>query len=157
VLKAMERVEIKSVTIHSDKTQDERNEAMNAFKSGEVKLLIATDVSARGIDIPDVDYVVNYDIPEQPENYVHRVGRTGRGKQKGYAVAFCSEEENELLAEIEKYVGQAVDVTDIDRNEYADTIDFSSEASNDWKSLMREAEQDEESYKAVKKKRKKKK
>jgi len=157
VLKAMERVEINSVTIHSDKTQDERNKAMTAFKSGEVKLLIATDVSARGIDIPNVDYVVNYDIPEQPENYVHRVGRTGRGKQKGYAVSFCSEEEIDLLTEIEKYVGQAVDVTELDRNEYADTIDFSSETSNDWKSLMRDAEVEEENYKAAKKKRRKKK
>ncbi len=157
ILKAMARVEINSVSIHSDKTQDERNEAMNAFKSGKVKMLIATDVSARGIDIPNVDYVVNYDIPEQPENYVHRVGRTGRGKQKGYAVAFCSNEEKELLAEIEKYVGQPVDVTDIDRNEYADTIDFSSETSSDWKTLMRNAEIEENAYKKTKKTRKKKK
>lgn len=157
VMKAMERVEINSVTIHSDKSQSERDNAMKAFKSGEVKLLVATDVSARGIDIPNVDYVVNYDLPEQPENYVHRVGRTGRGKQKGYAVSFCSEEEKELLQGIEKYTGQPIDIVDIDFDEYADTIDFSSEAHNDWKTLMSEAEKMEEDFKAMSKKRKKKK
>jgi ATP-dependent RNA helicase RhlE len=83
VFKAMERVNIATVTIHSDKDQNERAEAMRLFRSGEVKILVATDVSARGIDIPDVDYVVNYDLPDKPENYVHRVGRTGRGMKKG--------------------------------------------------------------------------
>ncbi|MBR8537457.1 DEAD/DEAH box helicase [Carboxylicivirga sediminis] len=157
VLKAMERVDIQAVTIHSDKSQNERDEAMKDFKSGEIKLLIATDVSARGIDIPNVDYVVNYDLPEQPENYVHRVGRTGRGKQKGYAIAFCAEEEKELLETIENYTGYPIDVTDIDREEYADTIDFSTETHADWKTLMRQAEEDEIAYEAIKKKRAKKK
>lgn len=157
VAKAMERVDIKAVSIHSDKSQQQRNDVMQQFKSGEVKLLIATDVSARGVDIPNVDYVVNYDLPEQPENYVHRVGRTGRGKQKGYAVAFCSEEEQELLTAIENYVGQSVDEVDLDRNEYADTIDFSAESHNDWKTLMRQAEEEQEVFEKKKKKRKKKK
>jgi len=157
VLKAMERVDIKAVSIHSDKLQNERDEAMKAFKSGEIKLLIATDVSARGIDIPNVDYVVNYDLPEQPENYVHRVGRTGRGKQKGYAISFCSEEENELLTAIEEYTGHPIDVTQIDLDEYNDTIDFSTETHSDWKTLMRQADEEEENFKAIKKKRRKKK
>jgi superfamily II DNA/RNA helicase len=90
----MERVNIATVTIHSDKDQKERAEAMRLFRSGEVKILVATDVSARGIDIPDVDYVVNYDLPDKPENYVHRVGRTGRGMKKGLAVSFSSPEEH---------------------------------------------------------------
>lgn len=156
VMKAMERVDIDSVTIHSDKSQKERSEAMSRFKKGETKVLIATDVSARGIDIPNVDYVVNYDIPEVPENYVHRVGRTGRAKSKGYAISFCSEEENELLMQIENYIGGNIDVVDLDRDEYADTIDFSSETSTDWKNLMKEAEANEQDYKAKKKKKKKK-
>ncbi|WP_430814102.1 DEAD/DEAH box helicase [Carboxylicivirga sp. RSCT41] len=157
VLKAMERVNVEAVTIHSDKTQDERDQVMKQFKTGEIKLLIATDVSARGIDIPNVDIVVNYDLPEQPENYVHRVGRTGRGKQKGTAIAFCSEEEKELLSAIEEYTGYPIDITDIDHEEYADTIDFSTETHADWKTLMRQAEDDEADYLAIKKKRAKKK
>jgi ATP-dependent RNA helicase RhlE len=157
VVKAMERVDVNAVSIHSDKTQQERDDVMKAFKTGEVKLLIATDVSARGIDIPDVDYVVNYDLPDVPENYVHRVGRTGRGKQKGYAIAFCSEEEREQLKTIEEYTGYPIDITDIDHEEYADTIDFSAESHSDWKTLMRQAEEDEKAYEAIKKKRAKKK
>ncbi len=157
VLKAMERVGIDTVSIHSDKSQTERDEVMKKFKSGEVKLLIATDVSARGIDIPNVDFVVNYDLPEQAENYVHRVGRTGRGKQKGHAIAFCSSEEKELLTAIEEYTGYPIDITDINHEEYADTIDFSAEAHNDWKTLMRMAEEEEEAYLEVKKKNAKKK
>ncbi len=157
VLKAMERVNMEAVTIHSDKSQDQRDQVMKQFKTGEIKLLIATDVSARGIDIPNVDIVVNYDLPEHPENYVHRVGRTGRGKQKGTAIAFCSEEEKELLSAIEEYTGYPIDITDIDHDEYADTIDFSTETHADWKTLMRQAEEDEADYKAIKKKRAKKK
>jgi ATP-dependent RNA helicase RhlE len=87
VAKAMERVNIKSLTMHSDKDHEERTKVMNAFKKGTTKILIATDINARGIDIPNVDYVVNYDLPEEPENYVHRVGRTGRGDKKGQAIS----------------------------------------------------------------------
>ena len=90
---AMARVDIEAQTIHGDKEQVDRLEVMNRFKNGYFKVMIATDVSARGIDIPNVDYVVNYDLPEQTELYVHRVGRTGRGIQKGNAVSFCSEKE----------------------------------------------------------------
>jgi len=110
VFKAMERVDIKTVTIHGDKEQKDRLDVMNVFKSGEVKVLIATDVSARGIDIPDVDYVVNYDLPDVAENYVHRVGRTGRGVRKGLAVSFCSDEEKPVLDEIETFLGQKISV-----------------------------------------------
>nr|WP_321406550.1 DEAD/DEAH box helicase [uncultured Carboxylicivirga sp.] len=155
VMKAMERVDIKSVTIHSDKYQDERTKAMNLFKNGDVKMLIATDVSARGIDIPNVDYVVNYDMPDQAENYVHRVGRTGRGKQKGYAISFCSADEKELLDTIESYVGYQLPVTELDKDEYLDTIDFSAETSTDWKNLMKEAEAMEEEISKIKRKKKK--
>ena len=146
VLKAMERVDVQAVSIHSDKTQDERDTVMKQFKTGEIKLLIATDVSARGIDIPNVDIVVNYDLPEQPENYVHRVGRSGRGKQKGTAIAFCGEEEKELLSAIEEYTGHEIAVTEMDNDEYADTIDFSTETHADWKTLMRQAEEEEAEF-----------
>ena len=155
VMKAMERVGVDSVTIHSDKYQDERTKAMNLFKNGDVKMLIATDVSARGIDIPNVDFVVNYDMPDQAENYVHRVGRTGRGKQKGFAISFCSTEEKELLEAIENYIGYQLPVTELDKDDYLDTLDFSAETSTDWKNLMKEAEQMEEEISKIKRKKKK--
>jgi ATP-dependent RNA helicase RhlE len=140
VASAMERVNIKSLTIHGDKEQKDRFQVMNQFKSGAVKMLIATDVSARGIDISNVEYVVNYDLPEQTENYVHRVGRTGRGKEKGFAVSFCSTEEKPLLKEIEEFLGKPITALSFDKKEYQDTIDFTEEVNYDWKSLIKENE-----------------
>ncbi|MEL6637934.1 MAG: DEAD/DEAH box helicase [Bacteroidota bacterium] len=153
VAKAMGRVKIDCLTIHGDKEQADRFAVMEAFRGAGTKLLIATDVSARGIDIPEVDYVVNYDLPEQAENYVHRVGRTGRGERRGTAVSFCSQGERELLTAIEAYLGKAVTVLDVSREDYQETLDFSAsqldEHNTDWKRLIREAE-------ASKKKRRKK-
>jgi len=150
VFKAMERVDIKTVTIHGDKEQKDRLDVMTLFKSGEVKVLIATDVSARGIDIPDVDYVINYDLPDVAENYVHRVGRTGRGVKKGLAVSFCSPEEKPVLDEIETFLGQKVSTLIIDKEEYTATVDLSLDNPNDWKALMREEEQKPKSKKKKK-------
>ncbi len=159
VSKAMTRVNIESLTIHGDKEQDDRLEVMQQFREGEVKLLIATDVSARGIDIAGVDYVVNYDLPEQTENYVHRVGRTGRGKQRGKAVSFCSTGEKPLLKAIESYLGKPIEVMEIDKGEYRETLDFSTsktdESNTDWKSLIKQAEEEEKKRKKKHKKRKK--
>ena len=152
VCKALERINIKSLTIHGDKVHDDRTLAMNMFRKGDVKVLIATDVSARGIDIPDVDYVVNYDLPEQVENYVHRVGRTGRADKKGNAVSFCSAEEKEILAEIENYLDKPIKVLDISKNEYNKTLDFTEDTDNNWKALLLE---DANSDKGKKKKKKK--
>lgn len=140
VKKALERVDIISDTIHSDRQQIERESTMRNFRKGELRVLIATDVSARGIDIPNVEYVVNYDMPETSENYVHRVGRTGRGTQKGQAVSFCSKEEREVLLEIENNLGKPVERMDISKHQYQDTLDFSASKSNDWQSLLDDAE-----------------
>jgi ATP-dependent RNA helicase RhlE len=154
VKSAMQRVGIESETIHGDKEQQDRLLVLDKFRSGEVKILIATDVSARGIDIANVDYVVNYDLPDVPENYVHRVGRTGRGMQKGLAVSFCAAEEKPILAEIEGFMGKKIRVLELDKQEYAETIDFSKDTANfDLKALLKEAEEME----ALKKKSKKKK
>lgn len=144
-------MEIKSLTIHGDKDQADRTEALNQFKQGTVKVMIATDVSARGIDIANVDYVINYDLPEQAENYVHRVGRTGRGTQKGLAVSFCSPEEKPVLEEIQEYLGQPIEVVKISVTDYSETLDFTSDTSSDLNALMKEVE----SYEAGKKKKKK--
>jgi ATP-dependent RNA helicase RhlE len=138
VKSAMERVKLVTDTIHSDKDQKERERVLAAFKSGELSVLIATDVSARGIDIPNVDFVINYDLPDKPENYVHRVGRTGRGKNKGQAFSFCAAEEKQLLKDIEGYITKPIEVIKINRNDYSDTITFSEENPNDWKKLMQE-------------------
>ncbi len=154
VKKAMERVKINSETIHSDKGQEERTTTLNRFKKAEVKLLIATDVSARGIDIPNVDFVVNYDLPELAENYVHRVGRTGRGKNKGHAVSFCSSEEKEILAQIEDFLDKEIQVLEIDRADYRETLDFTEDTNYNWQKLMRDNEKELREV-AKKKKRKK--
>ncbi len=158
VFKAMERVEIKCVTIHSDKSQEERNQAMQLFRSGEIRILVATDISARGIDIPNVDFVVNYDMPEQAENYVHRIGRTGRGRLKGNAVSFCSTEEKHLLEEIESYIGKPIEELKIKKQDYLETLDFTSDTDFNWKAVMKEAsKQDLPGVKSKKKKNNKRK
>ncbi|TAH21629.1 MAG: DEAD/DEAH box helicase [Cytophagales bacterium] len=140
VAAAMKRVGINSLTMHGDKEQADRSEAMTTFKNGEVKILIATDLSARGIDIANVDYVVNYDLPEIPENYVHRIGRTGRGIQKGFAVSFCSADEKSILGEIEQYMDKKINVLEIAKKDYAQTLDLSDDNDRNWKKLMRDAE-----------------
>jgi len=126
VAKAMERVSIRSLTIHGEKDQDERSSVMKKFKEGECNILIATDVSARGIDIPDVNYVINYDLPEKAENYVHRVGRTGRGVHKGIALSFCSNDEKERLEEIQQFLNKEIEVVKLGKKDYKQTLDISS-------------------------------
>ena len=154
VFKSMERVQIESLTIHGDKEQKDRIDVLNRFKTGEVKVLIATDVSARGIDIPDVDYVINYDLPEVAENYVHRVGRTGRGIRKGLAISFCSPEEKPVLDEIETFLDQKVKVLIINKEDYTATVDLSDDNPSDWKALMIEEEKIAKTIKPKKKKKK---
>ncbi len=91
-----------AASIHGNKSQGQRDRAIKAFRAGEVNVLVATDVAARGIDIPGVAYVINYDLPEVPDNYVHRIGRTARAGREGEAIAFCSAEEVDLLRQIQK-------------------------------------------------------
>ncbi len=152
VAKAMERVNIPTQTIHGDKVQDERSQVMKKFREGQNKILIATDVSARGIDIPNVEFVINYDLPEVAENYVHRVGRTGRGVKRGVAVSFCSTEEKEILASIEEFLDNPISVMTIDKNEYEATIVFSKDSKHDWKALIKEQESLANTYPKKKKK-----
>ena len=99
----------KAGSIHGNKSQGQRDRAIKAFKSGEIRILVATDVAARGIDISGVSHVYNYELPEVAENYVHRIGRTARAGAAGEAVAFCSPEEYHLLKEIEKLMDMTLD------------------------------------------------
>ncbi len=138
VVKAMERVGIKSEALHGGVPQDERFHILERFKTGENMLLITTDVAARGIDVPGVHAVINYDLPEVPENYVHRVGRTGRGKDKGWAIAFCSEEEKPFLQAIEEYTGDAIPVYELSKGDYLSVIEDSEDITYNWQSLIEE-------------------
>jgi ATP-dependent RNA helicase RhlE len=132
-----------------------RTLVMNRFKTGATKVLIATDVSSRGVDIPNVDFVVNYDLPDVPENYVHRVGRTGRGVNRGTAISFCSEEEKDVLKEIETFLTKPISVMEIDKKTYQATIDFSVDQTKDWRVLIQEQENFEAKQKGKPHKKKK--
>ncbi|MCC0070473.1 MAG: DEAD/DEAH box helicase [Rhodobacteraceae bacterium] len=99
-----------AASIHGNKSQGQRDRAIKAFRDGTITTLVATDVAARGIDIPGVSYVINYDLPEVPDNYVHRIGRTARAGREGEAIAFCAPEEADLLHEIQKVMKAEVPV-----------------------------------------------
>jgi ATP-dependent RNA helicase RhlE len=152
VASALTRMGIPNQTIHGDKEQTDRLQVLQDFKRGKNKVLITTDVSARGIDIPNVEFVINYDLPDEAEKYVHRVGRTGRGVHKGRAISFCSPEEKELLAAIEEFLDSPVDVIDIAKGDYQQTIDLTQDtATFDLKTLMEEVEEFEKKKKKKKK------
>jgi ATP-dependent RNA helicase RhlE len=102
IVRLLEAAGIPANAIHGNKSQPQRERALEAFRSGQVKVLIATDIAARGIDIPGVSHVVNYDLPDVPEQYVHRIGRTARAGASGIAIAFCSHEERGNLRDIER-------------------------------------------------------
>jgi len=150
---AMERAGIKSETIHSGKTHQERKTTMSRFGAGKNLVLIATDISARGVDIPNVDLVINYDLPEEAENYVHRIGRTGRGTQKGKAVSFCSTEEAETLLKIEELLGYSIAQQDFSELDYNETLMFSDAENRTFKDVMKEIAEFENIQKNRKKKK----
>ncbi len=157
VLKAMERVGIRAVTIHGDKDQNERTKAINDFKEGYERILIATDVSARGIDVKQVELVINYDLPDDPENYVHRIGRTGRGEHRGNAISFCSKEEKPLLEEIQGFITKEIRVISVKKSEHEATLDLAGDQVEDWQAVMKKIESLDEDLKHKKKSKKKKK
>ncbi len=150
---AMQRVGIETITMHGDKDQSDRLEVMEKFKSGVVNVLIATDISARGIDIAGVNFVINYDLPDVAENYVHRVGRTGRGVEKGNAISFCAPEEKEILEEIQSFLGQEVLELKIDKAEYQMTLAITEEPNSNWKKLIEEEEKGQKKFGKKKKKK----
>ena len=110
--KALSRNGYKVDSIHGDKTQNLRQEALQKFKNGDVNILIATDVAARGIDIKNVDAVINFDLPNISETYVHRIGRTGRAGKKGVAYSFCSADEKDYVLSIQKLINKHLDIVE---------------------------------------------
>ncbi len=103
---------ISSDAIHGNKSQNARTKAISDFKSGEIKVLVATDIAARGIDIDNISHVINFELPNEPESYVHRIGRTARAGTDGTAYSFCSAEERDFLRDIEKLIKQKIKVMD---------------------------------------------
>lgn len=154
VVKAMGRVDIEALSIHSDKDQEERAAVFQQFKTGAINVLIATDVSARGIDIPSIEIVINYDLPEEAEQYVHRVGRTGRAEKKGHAYSFCAETERETLAKIQGFLDKEIKVIKLDDQAYSDTLLIERERKNDYRALMEEFEATQGKKKKKRKKKK---
>ena len=110
VVRTLEKAGIKAAAIHGNKSQNARQRALGAFKDGALNILIATDIAARGIDVSELALVVNYDLPNIPETYVHRIGRTGRAKASGIALSFCDSVERAYLISIEKLIRQKIPV-----------------------------------------------
>jgi len=108
--RALERDGIKAGAIHGDKSQGERTLTLDAFKSGAIEALVATDVAARGLDIPDMPCVINHELPYNAEDFIHRIGRTGRAGSKGDAIALVDVSEKRLLDDIEKLMKRKLDV-----------------------------------------------
>jgi len=105
VAKELKKAEIRADAIHGNKTQSARQNALANFKNGRLKVLVATDIAARGIDVDDLTHVINFDLPNIPETYVHRIGRTGRAGNNGTALSFCDGEERAFLKDINKLIG----------------------------------------------------
>ncbi len=106
----LEKAGIIAEAIHGNKSQTARQKALENFRSGKIRVLIATDIAARGIDIDDITHVVNYDLPNESESYVHRIGRTARAGASGIAISFCDAEEKAFLRDIEKLIGKNIPV-----------------------------------------------
>ena len=110
IVKVLKRAEINAEAIHGNKSQGARQRALGNFKAGRTKVLVATDIAARGIDVDELSHVINYDLPNVPETYVHRIGRTGRASASGIALSFCDSEEKPYLNSIQKLTGQKISV-----------------------------------------------
>ncbi|MGM0579408.1 MAG: DEAD/DEAH box helicase [Bacteroidota bacterium] len=110
IVKELKKKNITAAAIHGDKAQNQRQKALNQFKDKEIRVLVATDIAARGIDIDKLQYVVNFDIPNVAETYVHRIGRSGRAGEAGVSISLCEPEENDYLKDIQKLINQKIPV-----------------------------------------------
>jgi len=108
VVRHLERADITATAMHADKSQAQRTQALEGFKSGSIRVLVATDIAQRGLDISGITHVINYDVPQQPEDYVHRIGRTGRAAATGDAYTFMSPDEIAMVRTIERVIGQQI-------------------------------------------------
>jgi ATP-dependent RNA helicase RhlE len=122
IAKELFRAGISADAIHGNKTQAARQKALNNFKDGKIRVLVATDIAARGIDVDHLSHVINFEIPNIPETYVHRIGRTGRAGASGSALSFCDMEERAYLRDIHKLIDQTIPV--VEEHPYASTMKF---------------------------------
>ncbi len=113
VVKILTKAKITAAAIHGNKSQNARQKALNGFKNQHIRVLVATDIAARGIDIDDLALVINYDIPNIPETYVHRIGRTGRAGASGKALSFCCQEERAYIKDIQKLIGLQIPIQEV--------------------------------------------
>jgi ATP-dependent RNA helicase RhlE len=109
LVKKLAQYGVNGAAIHGNKSQSQRTKALADFKAGKVQVLIATDIAARGLDISDVSHVINFDVPENPEDYVHRIGRTGRAQKSGDAFTLVTEETWRDARSIERFIGMSID------------------------------------------------
>jgi ATP-dependent RNA helicase RhlE len=117
--RTLARNDIRAAVIHSDKAQGKRQKALEGFRTGDYRVLVATDVMARGIDVEDISHVINYDLPQNPEDYVHRVGRTARAGREGEAISFITASDIHLLQQIEAHMGHVIRSEDLEGFDYA--------------------------------------
>lgn len=110
IARFLKKQKIKAAAIHGDKAQNQRQKVLKQFKAGEIRVLVATDIAARGIDIDKLKHVINYDIPNIAETYVHRIGRSGRAGDEGNSISICEPEENAYIKEIEKLINQKIEI-----------------------------------------------
>lgn len=108
IVRKLKKVNVNAAAIHGNKSQNARQKALSAFKEGKINTLVATDIAARGIDVSDLSHVINYDLPNVSETYVHRIGRTGRASASGIALSFCDIEERPYLKDIQKLINQQI-------------------------------------------------
>ena len=126
--RTLQQMKINSGEMHSDLEQAERDEILYKFKTGQIDVLVATDIVARGIDIDDIAMVINFDVPHDPEDYVHRIGRTARAQRDGIAITFVSEEEISSFKQIEKFLGRVVDKNELPKD-LGETPDYNAPRS----------------------------
>jgi ATP-dependent RNA helicase RhlE len=113
VVEELEDGGVRAACIHGNKSQNARQAALNAFKAGKTQVLVATDIASRGIDVDNVSHVVNYELPDDAESYVHRIGRTARAGNSGIALSFCAIGERALLRDVERMINMKIDVVDV--------------------------------------------
>jgi ATP-dependent RNA helicase RhlE len=149
IARNLKKNKIKSAAIHGDKAQNNRQKVLAQFKAGEIRVLAATDIAARGIDIDKLKYVINYDIPNVAETYVHRIGRSGRAGEEGNAISLCEPEENAYIRDIEKLINLKIRV--VNKNPFPQTE--KPMTPNEKKEWEKEKQKRKQEYFAAKKKK----
>ena len=131
ITRNLRKEKINAAAIHGDKSQNQRQKALEQFKAGQIRILVATDIAARGIDIDKLKYVINFDVPNVAETYVHRIGRSGRAGEEGNAISICEPEENAYIHDIEKLIKQKIKV--VDNNPFPQTDKpMNAEEKKEW-------------------------